>query len=326
MDQQKFWKSILARYVRGEAGPAEQKLLDRYFADASSQEDAVWEELEEAPETIRQRLLAEVQQGIRPPKKTSYILWNLAKGIAASLMLITGLAYFVLNDKGISLSSLFASEEVWQEYATQSGEQKQINLPDGSVVHLNHQSSLRFSQTSFGRQQRKVKLLGEAFFEVQKDSLRPFIVETEKLSTRVLGTSFNVHTVDGHYAVAVASGAVEVQAKVKGETQKLQLMPGQQASLDSLQTQLIFEEQVTEETFLWRKGILAFHADPMHKVVAELERAFGRAIDCEPDLLHRAITARYSQKTLDYILEDLCFLLGAAYEENQNQIRITTLQ
>lgn len=319
MDQQKFWRQFFSRYVKGKSQPAENKILDRFFEQQHADSEGIWNNLKESPEQIRQRMLKQVRQAIRPSFSKHFFRLSLGKGIAATVLILLGLGYlFFAKEESDSADAPLAEVE-WRSFQTQAGEQKQIILPDGSKVQLNYQSNIRFEKSHFTDQERKVYLEGEAFFEVQRDEQHPFIVETEHLTTRVLGTSFNVRTQDEHAAVAVASGEVEVSASLRGQKKKVRLKPDQGASLDQQRKELVFYSQISEETFLWREGILAFKALPMKEVIASLERAYGVSIQCDSSLLNRSVTARYHNQPIRYVLADLCFLLGATYEINANK-------
>lgn len=322
MDQQKFWRRLFTRYVEGKSQPAERKLLDQFFEKQQAEAEKLEITSEEPPDEIRQRMLKNVQREIRPTFKDRFSRKWLAQGVAASLFL--GLGYFFLIQKKSESPDelkqhMFNASASWEQVSTEAAEQRQVTLPDGSQVHLNYQSSLRYQAADYGQTERRVYLEGEAFFEVQRDEQRPFIVETQKLTTRVLGTSFNVNTQDNQYVVAVASGSVEVQATRPGEKEKVSLTANQQAALSSLDDQLVFSNQISTDVFLWREGLMAFSNTPMASVKTRLERAYATQIHIDPKLLDRSVTARYQQKPLPEVLDDLCFLLGATYEIRENQ-------
>lgn len=107
-----------------------------------------------------------------------------------------------------------------------------VNLPDGSSVLLSEGSSIRFGKEMNGPE-RDVYLDGEGFFEVVKNPAKPFLVHTDKLTTRVLGTSFRVRSFPGQEQaeVAVKTGKVAVTADGGNAAQPLMLYPNQRVSL-----------------------------------------------------------------------------------------------
>lgn len=105
---------------------------------------------------------------------------------------------------------LFERQSNWQEFATGTGEQRALQLEDGSVVHLNAHSRIALS---FSATARDIKLLeGEALFEVHHDAQRPFRVFTRDAVIRDIGTRFNVHSRSDGVKVAVIEGSIELTA------------------------------------------------------------------------------------------------------------------
>lgn len=142
--------------------------------------------------------------------------------------------------------------------STGPGESYQVQLPDGSVISLNSASSLEYPANFAGRGERRVKLSGEAFFNVAKDAEHPFIVEAADQLVQVLGTEFNVNCYADEPAVATTliGGAVSVQAN----GMRRQLVPGQQAV--SRHGGLQVAEVDTDSIVDWKKGDFYLnHAD-----------------------------------------------------------------
>ena len=104
--------------------------------------------------------------------------------IAAMIAIAFGLGYFAQDrdDDG---------PVPMQTIAVPAGQCVNLTLPDGSSIWLNAQTTIQYP-VSFNKHERKIKLDGEAYFEVAKDKKRPFIVNTKDCSVEVLGTKFNV--------------------------------------------------------------------------------------------------------------------------------------
>ncbi|GEP97659.1 hypothetical protein CCY01nite_39190 [Chitinophaga cymbidii] len=111
--------------------------------------------------------------------------------------------------------------------STSPGESYEVKLPDGSVISLNSASSLEYPANIAGRSERRVKLAGEAFFQVAKDAKHPFIVEAGNQTVQVLGTEFNINCYADEPSVATTLIGGSVSVKANGATQLL--VPGQQA-------------------------------------------------------------------------------------------------
>ncbi|MDE7373910.1 MAG: DUF4974 domain-containing protein, partial [Odoribacter sp.] len=148
------------------------------------------------------------------------------------------------------------------------GSEYRLVLADGSTVWLNSASELEFPEV-FGAGERVVRLRGEAYFEVARDEAHPFRVETERLTVKVLGTTFNVAAYEDE-AVATATlvqGAVAVS--VEG-AEVVRLHPGEQARVSG--TAVAVCEVDTEEAVAWTKGRFVFDEVRLEELMRQLER------------------------------------------------------
>ncbi|MBS1667609.1 MAG: FecR domain-containing protein [Bacteroidetes bacterium] len=148
---------------------------------------------------------------------------------------------------------------------TPAGGQYQVALADGTKVWLNASSSLRYP-TFFTGATREVELQGEAYFEVSKDSSRPFLVRAGNATVRVLGTSFNVnaYTLNRKVSVALAEGSVQLNGAAP-------IKPGQQASVDALgHIQVLAADLPT--IMAWKEGLFVFKNATIQQVMEEAAR------------------------------------------------------
>ena len=148
------------------------------------------------------------------------------------------------------------------------GMQKRLELPDGTCVTLNAESQLTYETSQFGQNERKVILQGEALFDVAKDSLRPFIVQSGKLSTKALGTVFNVKD----YST---------------EEMKITLLSG---SLNQQELRTVKIPQ-TEDITSWAEGNFYFDNQTLVEILCELGRWYNVSVifkskDCMNTRLH----------------------------------------
>lgn len=182
---------------------------------------------------------------------------------AAAACIVLASAWLIL-DSGLI--------ERWQADAvTATGEQRRIVLADGSAVTLNTDTALAFN---YAGERRGVKILsGEAYFEVQPDKTRPFIVETEQGTVRVVGTRFSVKTGNATQ-VDVESGIV-VCAGQQGDSR--QLIAGQHTSIAGQGVAAVTGID-TDRAFAWLNGRLIFQDQPLAEVIAELDRYHPGAI------------------------------------------------
>jgi len=198
-------------------------------------------------------------------------------------------------------------QKKWFHYQTRSGERKNIKLPDGTTVQLNGQSSLAYLSNSYGNTTRTVTLKGEAFFQVTKDAMHPFIVKTtDGLQAKVLGTRFNVMTnTIGQVKVSLLEGHVQISSpKQKGD---VLLKPGEQACYKNNQGVKVtnFDPAVVTA---WRNGNLYFNESSLADVGAALQRHFGKKIEIEANLANHRITGEFKEKTIDEIVKNIAFV------------------
>jgi transmembrane sensor len=152
---------------------------------------------------------------------------------------------------------------------TPKGGQYQVALPDGTRVWLNASTRLYFP-TVFKPGERRVRLVGEAYFEVKHDAANPFIVETSTGTLlRDLGTGFNVNAYqeDTHETTTLLTGSLQV---TRNRSQVL-LKPGQQAIVNAQQI-VDVQEVETSYAVAWKEGYFMFNREPIKEVMNKIAR------------------------------------------------------
>jgi transmembrane sensor len=156
---------------------------------------------------------------------------------------------------------------------TAKGNQYQLTLPDGTKVWLNAASSITYP-TAFTKDQRKVTISGEAYFEVAANKSLPFIVQEGNMTVQVLGTHFNVNGYDDEPTVktTLLEGAVRI---ISGDSSS-QLKPGQQAMLARNSTRItVVDDANTEEAMAWKNGQFMFTDAPIESVMHQVARWYN---------------------------------------------------
>lgn len=160
-----------------------------------------------------------------------------------------------------------------QHYAA-LGTREKVKLPDGTEVWLNAGSTLIYP-SSFTSKERDVHLIGEAFFDVQKDSIRPFIVNTHYLKMQVLGTTFNVSAYPDESQVETTLETGSLKVNVLDDSTSYYLSPDNQL-VYTPSTHIIEQRKVRASDFSdWRMGGLFFDNTPFEDVLRILERTYG---------------------------------------------------
>ena len=161
--------------------------------------------------------------------------------------------------------------EEYNKLTTPIGGEYSLVLSDGTKVFLNADSELKYP-VEFSDGKRIVDLKGEAYFEVHKDSLRPFVVRMNGAEVTVLGTSFNVNTYgdDGQIYTTLVNGSVRVSSVKNGQAEVLK--PGMQSVMDVQSGQLTVREVDLEPYVAWREGRFVFRTMTLDLIMRQLQR------------------------------------------------------
>lgn len=183
---------------------------------------------------------------------------------------------------------------------------KAITLPDGSVVKLNARTKLEYPEV-FGPAGRKVKLSGEAFFEVAKDVAHPFIIDTGNALVEVLGTSFNVSAYPGSglVEVNVETGKVKLTRNKNGEpASHSAILPAGQHGWLKVANGAIGQTAVLSQNYsAWVTKKISFQRTPLAEAFSTLENTYHVPIKMEgPEIGTLSYTANFADQPLDYII------------------------
>jgi len=199
---------------------------------------------------------------------------KIALRMAAGVALLLIATFFFKNQIGESASATAVT--------TPANETKELALEDGSFVTLNQLSQLDY-QTAFSKKERKLKLQGEAYFMVNRDENRPFVIETEAGLVKVLGTSFNVRSYpnDGVFEVFVETGKVSVALKTNDKT--IELSAGEFLRLDKSTNKAQKGLDKSGTSNAWRTGAISFREQTIPAVLAGMERLYGVKMELKND-------------------------------------------
>lgn len=197
-------------------------------------------------------------------------------------------------------------------------------LSDGTKICLNAGSKLEI--INYKKNERRVRLYGEAYFDVTRDEMRPFIVETGKIAVRVLGTEFDVNSKGDEHSVVLVRGAVQVDSQTDEETLSYRLVPGQRFSRNPSDGSGNIAHVTTEDYTSWINGYLKFEKLPLGQVILKIQDYYGICI-CHDGLPEDAypITGKLDLRTrVDTALVNLEFLAPVNFEKiSDNEYRVT---
>ncbi|UZR97122.1 FecR family protein [Chondrinema litorale] len=250
----------------------------------SKQEDEISKKWEEIKPQIEEIIESRKQQ-----TKTVWFIKPLAYAAAISFILIVT-SVLILSNSTITT-------------ITQPNQTAIITLPDGSVATLNENTKLTYPKYNFWlKDYREIKLEGEAYFEIQKDSLKPFIIQSPHLTTTVLGTSFNLFDSKS----ALTSSLVVVEGKVRltsHENKKNQIVEGgEEANYNK--AHIVKKTSKNLNALAWKTKKLVFSKDPMLSVINTLQKYYKiKFIIKDKSILESQFSGTFQQPTLQQFLE-----------------------
>ncbi|WP_375582617.1 FecR family protein [Cyclobacterium xiamenense] len=322
-------KAIIARFLNGTATEEEVERVMQWLEQAGGREHLedlfadTWEqESLYLQDDLRKRKLFErinraLNSPVPEPKKTQKIRVPAFLRAAATWMLLIGLLYLALRViwENQQRTTPQTSSIQWIEKNVLPGQKLFLELPDHTKVWVNANSAIRFP-SAFSSDFRDVYLDGEAFFEVQKESARPFRVFAGGITTEVLGTRFNINVQEEKTELALLEGRVRVNISQDQENKRV-LVPGQQAifyphTADSLRVSGI----TRENAFLWKERVIYFDNQRFASILPMLEDWYGVSFRYAPPLKigERRVSGTFSNDNLENLLIGLGFTLDFTFE------------
>lgn len=314
---------LLAKFLNGECTTEEKKLIDTWLnTDKSNKEflnelqktwDASGNIYDKYKPDLTKGWEAIDRQSQNKPKTFNLSLSSLLK--AAAILIVTiGLGYWFFSNAN---SFYMSSDEI-----TAYQQIKEITLPDSTIITLNKGAVLSYEK--FGKNGiREVSLKGEAFFEVQRDTSRPFIVSTNNIRTQVLGTSFNIKSYE-NIKISVKTGKVAVY-DTEDPSKKVILKPNQQALYLKTDKGLIKTVSSDINYLAWKTGILTFQETPLHQVAQTLEQFYNVRIKVEDELKDLIVTTRFNNQSLIESINVLAITLDIKFNQT-DETHITLIK
>jgi len=228
-------------------------------------------------------------------------LMRIAAMLFLPLLLGSAFVFYQMNMKLDQMSG----PEAMQQVKANPGSRVHFTLPDKTEVWLNSGSMLEFPNNLSQLDQRKVRLSGQGYFKVAHDKKHPFFVETELMSIKALGTSFDVssYAEDNQISSTLEEGSIAL-FNLQGEEMAL-LYPGQMSVFDISPRKLEVNDVETILTTSWKDGKLYFRNTSLPDVMKQLERWFNCKIHVDSLLLKSELfyTATIEDETLGEVLK-----------------------
>mgnify|MGYP004649898525 CR=1 FL=1 len=220
--------------------------------------------------------------------------------------------------KNDSLDVLEDDKIEYNQIIVPAGERFFVQLSDGTKVWINSESSLRYP-AYFGKNVREVEARGNVYFEVVKDSVRPFVVIARELTTEVLGTRFEVNTYGDQDEVSTT--LVEGKVRVNAGNRQVIMKPNQQFTFNTKSGNVALVEVDAVKKVMWKDGILVIDNESFRNVIWKLERWYGVSIVNETGLVFtQSFSGEFDRENIQAAIETICVNLNIAYVMDKDRI------
>ena len=316
----------------------DQHILIRYFLKQASEEEkeAIRQWIESNEDNrrrfIRERIRFDAsilvdEAAVEPSTKIAsgkrYRLhpalnWSLK--VAASVLLLLGSFYWYDNYRTAQLAQTFQCVYV------PAGNRTNIQLPDGTNVWLNANTSLRYPMV-FSKTRREIQLDGEGYFEVAKDAKKPFVVQAGEIDVEVLGTCFDLDSYfSGEFVeTALLNGSVKISGKALKDP--VYLKPNELFRYRKSDQIASVEEAKVGLYADWIKDRLVFDNDCLSDILISMEGRYNMDIECPKQF---AASTRLSftirQESIEEVMEAMSQIVPVKYEIKGNKLYITPLE
>lgn len=308
---------LLVKYLLDEASPEEKAGVEQWLSGGEDRQKLL--------EGMRVLLL---QSAVKIPETDEELAWQRFKKRIAEprisvnkkkpLLTPLRMAAVIILLAGIALWIFFAQEDRPAPILAVNSYNKVVTdtLPDGSMVTLNKNSTLSYKEKLQG-DVRAVALKGEAFFDVRPNKAKPFVIEVNDVTVKVVGTSFNIRSEEGKTEVIVETGIVQVTRA--GKT--IELKPKQKLSIDPQDTALVKEEVKGGLHNYYHSREFVCDNTPLWKLVEVLNEAYGVRIEIErSSLKNLPLTATFNNESLDNILDIISATFDIKVERRGDRI------
>lgn len=309
--------NLLQKYIAGDATPEEKKEIVRWLeADKKNRKEflalrkiydfSIWQDSSSSVDTPKGQ------------KSSRYVLIREITKVAAIFLLAFVSVYLLLEEKNelpdVAMQTVFVP----------AGQRAELTLTDGTQVWLNAKTTFTFPN-HFTDKNRTVKLDGEGYFKVTRNTKKPFTVQTAQYDITVLGTEFNVMAYSGtpSFETALIKGAVEVSSA--GNGQKISLKPHTRAYRENG----LLKKDSIENTdhFLWREGIISFDNEPVEKMIEKLQLYYDVTIQVKnKELFKNSYSGKFRIKDgVEHVLKVLQLNNKFLYDKNDD-LNLITIQ
>lgn len=293
-------EDLLAKYFSGEATQDEISLVESWRSESKANAKLFFES------KIIWSTASTSEQIYRPDILNSILNESTAenKSIQHFLLNTTWTKYAAAAVLAVAIGLLFILNNTQNDFATEI-------LADGSEITLHGASGIDIVQMN--ESMREVKLTGKAYFDIERDESRPFIIHTPNATIKVLGTSFVIDSDAADTDVRVESGLVELSKD--GGALSVNLKKGEMGFVSNSNKGIIKKENDDANYMAWKTKILTFDDSQINDVIEVLEDVYGLKVQLEdPSFSNCKLTAKINKKKAKDAIEIIARTFNVEYE------------
>lgn len=324
---EKDWTKLAS--ILSDETTEENDLLTRFRADDGSDTIKNWNEIQKMSndkeidvDKAWNKLFNRLNENglVEKPAPGRRILYNsYFLRVAAGLLVLISLsaaAYLIFN-RNIANSRIVVSTEMNQKNL-------QVTLPDGSIVYLNRNTSIAYSKNP-GKEERKVTLTGEAFFDIVPDPENPFVVDAGKANVTVKGTSFNVISSNSVEAVEVYVQTGKVVLSDISGNKSIELDPG---FIGTMKNNLSLKMLNNDPNYLaWNTGKLVYDGQTLETVFNDLKKVYNMNIVADdPEILLKTWTSPIDNQPQETIIRLICTSFNLNFTTVDNTYHLSAIK
>lgn len=325
----KLDEELMARFLMGECSEEELHKVNAWLNESDGNARELFKieqiyhlgknenfadekEIERAEKQLFKRLKLEETKRHKVRRMNT---WMRYAAMFIGIFLISGLSYHIYQSQS-GTSSLVA--------VTARDEVKELMLPDGTKVWLNKHTTLKYP-SEFSEKGRNVYIEGEAYFEVKRNVEKPFIVRSEAMQVRVLGTVFNLKSDKASRSAVATLIKGEIEVKGNHEEGMIVLSPGQKAELNGMTRRLVVK-QVDTGIENWHNNQFVFEKADIFTIARTLENSYGVKIILAPEMdVTKTYTGALKKKsTVEEVLNSVKNVIPIEYKIVGNSVFLSS--
>jgi len=320
-----MYSNLLLKIITGEASVREKEDYYKFLTQNKEEEElffqtqSLWFKTNSQNQLSHEFVVAEYEDFLKrvDAQEQKHIIGRSIQfrkyaAILVTAVLVGGIGGY-MSHQLINKPAALADSGV-QKFSSAKGSIARLELSDGTMISLNSGSEMIFSQSSTG--ERKVKLVGEAYFEVKHNALKPFVVEVEDLKIRDLGTIFNLRGYPEDKTIETT--LLEGKAEIMNDANKtmMVLAPGDHAEYTKRSKNISLSAMNLELVTGWKDGKFVFRDKRLEDICAELQNWYDVKFEItNPDYRNFKYSGTIKHSTtVAYVLKMLKFTTNINYE------------